>query len=97
MGQVVDDEIEQQRRAWKAQFTRDYERLTRNIGELESTPRMEWHAKAFFELRNHLQALDALNERVFTLLATLRLTQKRLAVAEAELAHLGQTRQIQSD
>jgi hypothetical protein len=91
MNQLV-DEMEQQKQEWKEKYAREYDRLSRNIGALESD-RGEWSAKVFYELRNHLQTLDALNEKFFALLATLKDTQKRLAIAEAELAYLEQNHQ----
>jgi len=92
MDRIMEEEIEQQRRAWKEQYAREYDRLTSNIGALEND-RGGWAVKAFYELRNHLQVFDALNEKIFTLSATLRVTQKRLAVTEAELAKLERDRQ----
>ena len=93
MNHRLEDDVEELRRAWKAQYAREHDRLSRNIGDLESVARGDWPARAFYELRHHLQTIDALNERVFTLFATLRLTQKRLALVEAELARLHRNRQ----
>jgi len=90
MERVIEEEIEQQRQAWKQQYDRDYERLSQNIAALENISAAEWASKAFLELRNHLQALDVLNEKVFTFSAALKATQVRLVVAEAELAQLEQ-------
>lgn len=93
MERAIEEEIEQQRQAWKQQYDRDYERLSQNIAALENISGAEWAAKAFLELRNHLQALNVLNEKVFTLSAALKSTQVRLVVAEAELAQLEQGHQ----
>jgi crotonobetainyl-CoA:carnitine CoA-transferase CaiB-like acyl-CoA transferase len=95
MERVIEEEIEQQRQAWKERYDRDYERLSQNIAALEDISGAEWASKAFLELRNHLQVLDVLTEKVFTLSAALKATQVRLVVAEAELAQLEQGRQKQ--
>lgn len=87
MNQPIEEEVEQQRQTWKKQYAREYDRLSSNIGALENA-RGGSSANVLYVLRNHLQALDALNEKFFTLQATLKDTQRRLAVAEAELALL---------
>ncbi len=73
---------------------RNEESIKYNNPESFVTLRANWTLDAYSELRDHLQLFDVLNEKVFTLSETLRVIQRRLVVAEEELAQLEKERRL---
>jgi len=82
----ISEEEQEERRVWKDTYRNHYDRLTADIG----THGRDELSKTFLELRNHLQLLDALNEKIITLSETLKLTQIRLAQVEQRLTEFEQ-------